>query len=70
MEIFIGYVFFSIVAGFIASSKGRSGIEFFFLAIFLSPLIGIIAALAARENRSNVEEKKIASGDNSPPPKQ
>jgi hypothetical protein len=28
------------------------------------PLIGIIAALVAGENRANVEEKKIASGEN------
>lgn len=64
MEIFILWLFLSIVAGIIASNKGRSGFGFFLLAVFLSPLIGIIAALVAGENRANVEEKKIASGEN------
>ncbi len=30
----------SIVAGVVASSKGRSGIGIFFLSLFLSPLFG------------------------------
>jgi len=64
MEIFILWLFLSIVAGIIASNKGRSGFGFFLLSVLLSPLIGIIAALVAGENRANVEEKKIASGDN------
>jgi hypothetical protein len=64
MEIFILWLFLSIVAGIIASNKGRSGFGFFLLSVLLSPLIGIIAALVAGENRANVEEKKIASGEN------
>lgn len=35
---------FSILAGAVASSKGRSGIGYFILALFLSPLIGLLAA--------------------------
>lgn len=64
MEIFILWLFLSIVAGIIANNKGRSGFGFFLLSVLLSPLIGIIAALVAGENRANVEEKKIASGEN------
>ena len=64
MAIFILWLFLSIVAGIIASNKGRSGFGFFLLSVLLSPLIGIIAALVAGENRANVEEKKIASGEN------
>ena len=43
------WLFFSIIAGVIAShKKGLSGIGFFFLSLVLSPLIGVIAALIAR----------------------
>lgn len=64
MEILVLWLFLSIVAGIIANNKGRSGFGFFLLSIVLSPLIGIIAALVAGENRSKVEEKKITSGQN------
>ena len=44
MEIIIIWFGLSVIAGVIASNKGRSGIGFFTLAMFLSPLIGILAA--------------------------
>lgn len=44
MEIVLGWLILSILAGAIASSKGRSGVGFFFLAVFLTPLVGILAA--------------------------
>lgn len=34
------------VCGWVASQKGRSGVGFFFLAFFLSPLVGLLAAIA------------------------
>lgn len=46
MELFFGWILFSIVAGAIAGSKGRSGFGYFFLSLVLSPLIGIILAWA------------------------
>ncbi len=64
MEIFVLWLALSVVAGAIASNRGRSGWGFFFLSVVLSPIIGIIAALIATPNRKNVEEKQIASGDN------
>lgn len=39
-----GWFIFSILAGAIAESKGRSGVGYFFLSVFLTPLIGIVAA--------------------------
>lgn len=51
-----------IIAAVIASNKGRSGLGFFLLALFLSPLVGIIAALVAGPNTANVEQKQIDSG--------
>jgi hypothetical protein len=64
MEIFIIWLVLSIIAGVIASNKGRSGFGFFLLAALLSPLVGIIAALIASENKNNVEEKLVNSGEN------
>jgi hypothetical protein len=64
MGLGILWIFFSIIAGVIASKKGRSGIGFFLFALILSPIIGIVAALVIDENKSIVEEKKILSGKN------
>ena len=64
MEIFILWLGLSIVAGVIASNKGRSGFGFFLLAAILSPLIGILAAFIASENKSIIEEQQISSGEN------
>ena len=63
MEIFICWIIFSVVAGFIAKHKGRSGLGFFFLSLILSPLIGIIAAVVAKPNIAKVEEEKVQSGE-------
>jgi len=64
MELFIAWIFFSIIAGVIASQKGRSGFGFFVLSILLSPLIGIVAALVARPDVEKVEQNEIHSGHN------
>ena len=45
MEIVIGWLFFSIVAGVIAGSKGRSGFGYFLLSLVLTPLIGLLLAI-------------------------
>lgn len=47
MEIFIVFVALSIIAGVIASKKGRSGFGFFLLSLLLTPLVGILASLVA-----------------------
>ena len=63
MEIFAisAWLVLSILAGVIASQKGRSAIGFFLLSLVLSPLVGLIAALVVGQNTSKVEEQKIAS---------
>ena len=63
MEVFAIWLVLSILAGVIASQKGRSGVGFFLLSLVLSPLVGIIAALVAGQNTSRVEEKQIASNE-------
>lgn len=61
MEIVVGWFIFSIVAGVVASGRGRSGLGYFFLSLILSPLIGIIlaAALPAKTKAAPVD----ASGE-------
>lgn len=50
MEIVIGWLAFSGLAAWIASSKGRSGLGVFLLSLVLSPLFGIIVALVMKSN--------------------
>ncbi len=63
MEIIIIWLVLAIIAGVIASKKGRSGFGFFILAVLLSPLIGIIAAAIASPNQKAVEAKELQAGD-------
>ena len=63
MELVFFWLIFAILVGVFAGKKGRSGIGYFFLAVILSPLIGLIILLIAGENREKAEEKKITSGD-------
>jgi uncharacterized membrane protein YeaQ/YmgE (transglycosylase-associated protein family) len=48
MELLIGWIFFSVIAGVIASRRGRSGFGFFLLGLVFTPLIGIVAAIAVK----------------------
>jgi len=52
MEIFLFWFLFSIAVGVFAGNKGRSGFGFFMLSMLLSPLIGVIFAIAV-ENLNN-----------------
>jgi len=45
MEIFLGWLVFSVVVGVAASSRGRSGIGWFLISAILSPLIGMVLVL-------------------------
>lgn len=47
MLFIIFWLFLSILVGVFASSKGRSGIGWFFLSLIISPLIGFIIVLVA-----------------------
>jgi DNA-directed RNA polymerase subunit RPC12/RpoP len=63
IAIAIGWVAFSILAGFIAQRKGRSFFWFFLASIFFSPLIGVLAAWGAWSNTAEIENDKIYSGE-------
>lgn len=56
------WVALSGVAGVIAAKKGRSPGGFFLLALLLSPLVGILAAIVASENKARTEEEQIHAG--------
>ena len=45
MEIFFGWLLFSIIPAIIASNKGRSGVAWFFLSLLLSPLFAGLLVL-------------------------
>lgn len=61
--VFIFWIILAILVGVFASSKGRSGIGFFLIALILSPLIGFIIALVVSPIREKAEAKAINSGD-------
>ena len=63
MEIFILWLALALIPAVIASKKGRSGFGYFLLAVLLSPLIGLIIALAVSPIEANVEAKQIESGE-------
>jgi hypothetical protein len=56
------WIALSILAGAVASSKGRSFAGFFFLSVLLSPLIGLIAAFVARPDVQAVEAAQMHAG--------
>ena len=48
-----------ILIGVLADGKGRSGIGFFLLSFFLSPILGGIALIIAKNNQELKTENKI-----------
>lgn len=55
------WLFLCAVAGKIASNKGNSFAAYFFLAFFLSPLVGILSAVLARPSESQQPENNDLS---------
>jgi len=62
VEILIGWIVFSCIAGAIASSKGNSFAAAFFISILLSPIIGIVIALVQKPNEAVVEKRRLQTG--------
>lgn len=63
MGLFVVWIAFCFVAGAIASKKGRSALGFFFLSLFLSPVVGIVVAAIVAPNAQRIEIARIESGD-------
>ena len=63
MEIFIFWIILSVLVGVFASSRGRSGIGHFFIALLLSPLIGALIILVLSQKTEKIEERAINNGN-------
>jgi hypothetical protein len=48
MVIFLFWILFSVLVASYASKKGHSGTTYFFLALFLTPLIAFVIAIVQR----------------------
>ncbi len=57
MAIVLGWILLSALVASYASKKGRSATGFFFLALFLSPLIAFLIALLSKPDREAAAEK-------------
>lgn len=64
MELFIIIFWFisALVVSAIAAEKGRSFIGFFLIALFLSPLIGLILVLLVPADQEKLDAEKIKEG--------
>ncbi|MFB9214431.1 zinc ribbon domain-containing protein [Vibrio sinaloensis] len=69
MFVVILWLVFSVIVASVASSKGRSGIGFFFVSLILSPLIGLIIVLVIQPNQETVEQKALETGQQKRCPK-
>src|SRR2546423_12499008 len=63
MLLFLIWILLCGLCAVLASNKGRSAAGYFFLSLFLSPLIGFIAVLIAKPNVKAVEQQQVAVGD-------
>ncbi len=58
------WIVLCVLCGMMASGKGKSFWAYFFLSFLLSPLVGFIAALIAKEDVKVVEKQSVESGEN------
>lgn len=56
MDIFFVWFLLSIAVGVLAGNKGRSGFGFFLLSLVLSPLIGLLFAVAVENLKNKIEK--------------
>jgi hypothetical protein len=50
MVIFLCWILGAVLVGKHASNKGLGGVSFFFISLFLSPLVGLLLALVSSPN--------------------
>ena len=55
--IVLAWIVLSLLVGAYASSKGRSGLAFLFLALFMTPLIAFLIAVLGRADPETVARK-------------
>jgi hypothetical protein len=71
VEVFVLWLALSVVAGVIAGAKGRSGFGYFLLSVFLTPLVGLILAIALPKHEPSIKHPgpgDIAAGARVPCP--
>jgi len=66
---FLIWLLLSVMVGFYANNKGRSGIIFFLISLFLTPVLGIIIAVLFSSNVEKVEDNYINTGKGKKCPK-
>ena len=57
------WLLFSVIVGWFAHQKGRSGIAFFLIAIVISPMIGLIVVLIIKPSDEVMEQRMLLSGE-------
>jgi ribosomal protein S14 len=62
MEFVIIWIILGAVVGFIANSKGKSGLAWFLYGFLLWP-IALVHILVARPNSDVIEQRELKSGD-------
>ena len=61
MEILVGWLIFSFIVAIAAGSRGRSGIGWFILGIFISPILALILVLILPNRREEEKAKRLAN---------
>lgn len=56
------YFFLCLAVGYFAYKKGRSGIGFFIISIFLTPIIGLIVVLLVKPDQQTTDAMAIEDG--------
>lgn len=59
MWFFILWIILSILAGYYATTKGRSFLAILFISLFLSPLVGFITAIIIPSFKNKLSETKV-----------
>jgi biotin transporter BioY len=63
MEIIIGWLIWSGLVGWIASTRGRNPVAWFTLSVLLSPLLGLIAVLVVGKATPDVAVHPASAAD-------
>lgn len=60
--VFVFWILLSIVCAGAASSRGKSGLGFFFLSLIFSPIIGFLILLAIPKNDEALNSRRVQDG--------
>ena len=63
LSISMAWLFLSVVAGIIASKKGRCGFGYFLLSAIFSPVIGLPWALVVKDSPYKIAQHEIEIPD-------